>query len=253
MNPADITAVVLTRDEERNLPRALTSLPRGMHVFVLDAGSRDHTVQFARGAGAEVVQREWTNFIDARTFALAHVNTPWTLMLDADEALDDVLRDAIAGAPGDCDAYRVRRTTYFCGKPMRIWRNEPLIRLFRTGRAQLEAHPAAGGTAVLHERWVTDGSVGELPGTLLHFSYPDVASYRAKYARYTSVEAQGVAGSPVRAMAASAKSAARFAYLLLAKGALLDGPRGIYVAYRSATYPATVEWKALVIPRLRSG
>ena len=217
-----------------------------MHVFVLDALSRDHTVQFARGAGAEVVQREWTDFVDARTFALAHVKTPWTLMLEADEALDDVLRDAIVACDGTFDAYRIKRTTYFCGKPMRIWRDEPLIRLFRTDRTRLEAHPAAGGRAMLHERWVCDGTIGELPGTLLHFSYQDVASYRTKYARYTTAEARGLEGSPVRAVAASAKSAAKFAYLLLARGALLDGPRGVYVAYRSATYPAAVEWKALL-------
>src|SRR5215469_15972869 len=116
MNPEDITAVILTRDEERNLPRALTSLPKGMRVMVLDALSRDHTVQFARGAGADVVQREWTDFVDARQFALSQVKTPWALMLDADEALDDVLREAIVHAGDDVDGYRVRRTTYFCGK-----------------------------------------------------------------------------------------------------------------------------------------
>ncbi len=96
-------------------------------------------------AGARIVEREWTDFVDARRFALSQVETPWALMIDADEALDDVLRDAILRAPEDVDGYRVSRTTYFCGKPMRIWRNEPLLRLFRTDRAKLEAHPAAGG------------------------------------------------------------------------------------------------------------
>ena len=61
-------------------------------------------LQFARGAGAVVVQREWTDFVDAASaFALASVRTPWALMLDADEALDDVLCDAIADAPDDVD------------------------------------------------------------------------------------------------------------------------------------------------------
>ena len=44
LDPSLVTAVVLTHDEERNLPRALTSLPRGIAVLVLDACSRDHTV-----------------------------------------------------------------------------------------------------------------------------------------------------------------------------------------------------------------
>ena len=247
LDPAAITAVILTRDEERNLPRALTSLPRAMPVLVLDACSRDHTVQFARGAGAEVVQREWTDFVNARRFALSHVHTPWALMIDADEALDDVLLDAILRCPGDADAYAVRRTTYFCGRPMRLWRNEPLVRLFRVGRAGLEAHPAAGGAAPLHERWRSDGSTGMLAGTLLHFSYPDYASYRAKYEAYTDAEALGVRASALTFAGAWFRGALHFWWLLLVKGSLLDGARGVYVAYRSAMYPAVVARKALAV------
>jgi hypothetical protein len=213
---------------------------------VLDALSRDHTVHFARGAGARVVQREWTDFVDARRFALAQVTTPWTLMIDADEALDDVLRDALLQASPEADAYRVRRTTYFCGKPMRIWSDEPLVRLFRTDRVTLEAHPAAARPAPVHEAWSCEGRIGELPGRLLHYSYPDVATYRAKYELYTSLEAENIQGSPLGLLAAAAASLPRLAWLLFARGAILDGPRGWYVACRSAFYPAVAARKALV-------
>jgi len=203
-------------------------------------------VQFARGAGAVVVQREWTDYVDARRFALAAVQTPWALMLDADEALDDVLCDAIAEAPGDVDGYNVRRTTYFCGHPMRMWRNEPLLRLFRTDRVTLVAHPAASADALLHEAWTCPGEIGELRGTLLHFSYPDVASYRAKYDRYTSLEAERLRGSIPGFIGACAASVLRLGWLLFGKGTLLDGPRGWYVAYYSAIYPAVAMGKALL-------
>lgn len=214
-------------------------------MFILDACSRDHTLQFARAAGARVTQREWTDFVDARRFALAQVQTPWALMIDADEALDDRLRDAIVAASDELDGYEVLRVTYFCGKPMRVWSNEPLLRLFRADRARLEAHPASGGTAALHERWASDGRVGRLAGTLLHFSYPDVASYRAKYDRYTTLEAQSAVASPLQLLTAGVTSVARFPWLLLAKGALLDGPRGWYVSWHSALYPVVTAWKAL--------
>lgn len=212
---------------------------------MLDAGSRDHTTQFARAAGARVEQRDWTNFMEARAHALEQVRTPWVLMIDADEALDDVLRNAIVQAPGDPDAYRLKRTTYFCGKPLRIWRNESLVRLFRKGRARLEAHPAASASAPLHEGWSSDGRVADLPGTLLHFSYPDVATYRAKYERYTSLEAAGMNRSLLAWLSACGTSVVRFVWLLFVRGAILDGPRGWYVAYRSAAYPAVAARKAL--------
>jgi len=217
-----------------------------MHVFVLDAGSRDHTVAFARGAGARVVQRGWTDFLEARRYAAQHVETPWTLMIDADEALDDVLCESILGASPDVDGYRLSRTTYFCGKPMRMWRREPLLRLFRTGRARLEAHPAAARDAPVHEGWSCEGTTGDLAGTLLHYSYPDLSSYRAKYERYTTIEAQMMRRSIPAWLGASLLSLPRFGWLLLGRGALLDGPRGWYVAYRSAVYPAVAARKALL-------
>jgi glycosyltransferase involved in cell wall biosynthesis len=216
-----------------------------MRVFVLDAVSRDHTVQFAKAAGAEVVQREWTDFVDARTFALSHVRTPWVFMLDADEALDDELREALTAADESVDAYRIARTTYFCGKPMRVWRDEPLIRLFRPGAAHLATHPAAGGTANLHERWETDAPCAALPGTLLHFSYPDYATYRRKFDAYTNAEAIGVRPSFAGWLTALVELPLRFARLAFVRGGFWDGPRGWYVAYKSAAYRAVVAWKAL--------
>ena len=240
-----MTAAVLTRDEERHLPRALTSLPRGMPILVLDALSTDRTVEHARSAGAQVISRAWTDFVDARIHALAAVHTPWTLMLDADEALDDRLREAIVAAPEDVDGYVLRRTTYFCGKPVRMWRNEPLLRLVRTDRARIVARPVAGGEAALHERLVCDGAVAELPGTLLHYSYPTYESYRTKYASYTAIEAAGMRPSLGRALVAALVAPLRCADFLLRRGAALDGPRGWYVAWWSAWYPAAVAWRSL--------
>jgi glycosyltransferase involved in cell wall biosynthesis len=215
-----------------------------MGALVLDSGSQDHTVEFARSWGAQVIERPWTDFVDARRHALAQVRTPWAFMLDADEALDDVLRDAILRAGEDADAYRIYRTTYFCGKPMRLWSREPLIRLFKRDRVRLQAFPAGGGSAALHERWMSDGPVRDLDGTLLHYSYPDVATYRAKYDRYTSTEAAGVPRSLPRFLSAAAKGVVHFGHMLLVRSALLDGWRGVYVAYFSAMYPAVVAWKA---------
>lgn len=237
--------MILTRDEERNLPRALTSLPRAMPVFVLDAYSRDRTVEYARAAGATVYSREWTDFVDARRFALTQVQTPWAFVLDADEALDDVLCDALLAARGDVDGYVVRRSTYFGGTPMRMWAREPLLRLVRVATARIEALPAAGGSAPLHERLACDGPTAELSGTLLHYSYPDPASYRRRFARYTSLEAAGVPPSVFGALAALARVPVQFAWNLFRRGAILDGPRGWYIAWMSAWYPAVVQVKAL--------
>ncbi len=220
-------------------------MPPGVHIFVLDAESDDATAAIARAAGATVESRSWSGFVAARRYALAQVRTGWTLMLDADEALDAALRAAIAAAPGDADAYRVRRITRFCGRPIRTagWSNEHLIRLFRTGAARLEARSVAG--ADLHERWLCDGIVGQLDGALIHDSYPTVASYRAKFARYTAIEAAAVRASIGGLTGALVLGLARFPWALLRYGGWSDGWRGLFVAAASAAYPVVVQCKAL--------
>ncbi|HEY8297766.1 MAG TPA: glycosyltransferase family 2 protein [Candidatus Baltobacteraceae bacterium] len=235
---------MLTRNEERVLSRALKSLPAGMPALVLDADSTDRTRQIAAECGAAVLRRAWTDFVDARRFALAQVRTPWALMLDADESLDDGLRAALADAPEDCDGYLVSRTTSFCGRPLRMWTGELLLRLFRPQAVVLEAHPAAGGGAALHERWICAGPVGRLSGTLAHESYPTVASYREKYARYTTIEARGRPAARAGLPAILLRCLARFVWLAIVRGAALDGWRGLYVAWYSAMYPAAVARKA---------
>jgi Glycosyl transferase family 2 len=216
-----------------------------MQVFVLDHQSQDRTADIARSQGARVETRAFAGFIDARRYALAQVHTPWTLMIDADEAPDATLREAMLRAGEDADGYTVSRTTYYCGKPLRMWSNERLLRLFRTDRVQLEASPVSGGNAQLHEHWVSQGRVRDLAGVLQHYSYPDAASYRSKFDTYTTIEAQGLHANVFTALLQSALVPARFANLLLRRGALTDGPAGWHVAWYSALYPAVVRWKSL--------
>lgn len=237
---------MLTKNEAARLPAALASVPAGAAVFVLDAQSADATVAIARDAGATVESRPWAGFVAARRYALTRVSTRWTLMLDADEALDVELQAAILAASGDVDAYCLRRITRFCGQRIRTagWSNERLIRLFRTAAIRLEAHSVGGG-ADLHERWVTDGRVADLRGAILHDSYPTVASYREKFARYTAIEAAGVNGSLAGVLTAVAIGLARFPWAVVRYGGWSDGWRGLFVAASSASYPIVVQCKAL--------
>ena len=225
-------------------------MPHGASLLVLDAGSRDATRAIAGEAGATVIERPWTDFIDARRFALARVRTPWTFMLDADERLDEQLRAALSAADPErdgVDGYRVRRLTRFCGTPIHAlgWSNERLLRIFRTDRATIVPHPVAGGGAALHERWEVRGRVADLAGTLIHDSYPDRDSYQRKFARYTSLEAEGVEGTSVALVLSALLAIPRFLWFLGPRGGLRAGWRGAYLAFWSALYPVVVQQKAL--------
>lgn len=216
---------------------------------MVDAESSDSTVAIATAHGARVFVEPWRGFVYARRLALTHVRTAWTFMLDADEVLDPTLSAAIVNAsPAEKTAgFIVFRTTSLCGKPIRGagWGDEPVLRLFRTERACVEAQAAAGGTAHLHERWLVDGAVERLGGRLLHDSYPTVASYWQKFDRYTTIEAAGFAGDYRKLLRACAIAILRFPWLLLARRGYRDGWRGLLVSAGSALYPVAVAWKAL--------
>ncbi len=244
MNLAEITAVILTKNEERRLSHTLEALPKGMPILVLDAESTDATQRIARAYGATLHVRAWTDFVDARRFALAQVTTPWAFAVDADEIFDERLRGALAQARTDVDGYFVRRDTSFAGRALRMWSGERLLRCFRVDAVRVEAFPTVGGEAVLHERYLCDGALGELAGCLQHDSYADRNEYRRKFARYTEIEARGLTPSFGRFVRESALLPWRLAKLALVRGALLDGPRGWYVMWWSALYPAVVAWRA---------
>jgi len=237
------------KDEERNLPRALDSVPPGAAVLAIDAESADRSVEIARSRGARVIVRPWAGFVETRRFGLGCVETPWTFMLDADEALDPALAAALADVGPDetIDGYAVRRATFFCGRAMRhgAWGADAPLRLFRTTRAALVAEPVGGGAAEIHERWTVPGRIGKLDGTLLHDSYPTMAAYREKFARYTALEARGLRGSPFALVRAFALAVLRVPHALVLRAGWRDGWRGAYVALASAAYPVAVAWKAL--------
>jgi hypothetical protein len=200
----------------------------------------------ARAHGAQVETRRWRGFVDARRYALGRVETRWTLMLDADELLDARARDALASAREDVAGYALRRVTTLCGNAIRTagWSNEMLLRLFRTDRARVEPNSVGGG-ADLHERWVVDGPIGVLPGTIVHASYPTLASYRAKFARYTSIEAAALAPSRLALARELLAFPPRVLWSIARYGGWRDGWRGFFVAWESARYRVVVQLKAL--------
>jgi glycosyltransferase involved in cell wall biosynthesis len=228
------------------LPRTLASIPPELRIFVLDAESTDETAQLARARGAAVEIRPWRGYVDARRYALGRVATRYAFMLDADEMLDATLGDALRTALVDYEGYRAHRVTMLAGRAVRAagWSAERLVRCVRVDRATCVA-ASVGGGADLHERWQVLGRVGDLPGTIVHDSYPSVAAYYEKFDRYTRIEAEAIAASVPRLLLAAAAFPVRVAWSMLRYGGWRDGWRGAFVSWYVAAYPVVVQWRAL--------
>jgi len=112
--------VVLTLNEERNLPRCLRSIRFSDNIVVLDSGSTDRTEAIARDAGARFIVRPFDNFAAQRNFAQTaiHFKYPWVFHLDADEEFTPLLaNEARAGSVRtDLDGFYVAPRMMFFGK-----------------------------------------------------------------------------------------------------------------------------------------
>ena len=139
---SQLSVCLLTRDEERNIERAIRSVAGvADEVVVADAGSTDRTAEIARGLGADVVPFSWDDdFSAGRNFALGHAKGDWVLWLNPDEELSasasDEVRSLLDGDRRDFGhAVRVqsipradRPDQFSETNDLRLFRREPGVR-----------------------------------------------------------------------------------------------------------------------------
>src|ERR1700677_642552 len=118
-----ISVLILTLDEEVNLPGCLDSVAWTDDVVVLDSFSRDATQQVARARdNVRLYQRQFDNYAAQRNFGLREIRYKysWVLMLDADERVPAELREemlrAVGGARESVAMFRMRRRDYLFGR-----------------------------------------------------------------------------------------------------------------------------------------
>ena len=184
---ANISAVIITKNEESNIAAAIESVRFADQVVVADTQSDDNTVTIARQAGAEVHSIPFEGFGATKNKALRFCRGDWIISIDADERVSPELAENIITAinSGNGPAcYAVNRLTYFLGKPIRHsgWFPDRVVRLFKKGYEFSNKQ--------VHESLVTDGDIGRISGLLYHYSYRDLHQYIEKVNHYTSLNAR---------------------------------------------------------------
>ena len=188
---ADVTAIILTKDEEKNLPDCLESL-KGFtrRIVVVDSGSADATCDIARSAGAEVLFHAFENYSRQFNWGLdnADIRTGWTLRIDADERLTPELReefDALmaAHAGDDVNGIVAEAWMYFMGRRMTHAREQRVkLMLFKTGLGRIEDRHMDEHTLLL------SGAMVRAKQRFLHYDYKDMTHYINKLNWYAGRE-----------------------------------------------------------------
>ena len=189
-----LSVAIITLNAASQLEACLQSAAFADEIVVVDSGSTDGTQALAERHGARVIQQDWLGFGPQKQFAVEAACHDWVLCLDADERVTPALQMAIesaleigqnsastAAAP---HAYRFPRCNRFLGRYLKHGEGYPdwSLRLFNRRHARWSDD-------AVHEKVVSDGTIGTLAGDLLHDSAESLSSYLTKQNRYTSLAA----------------------------------------------------------------
>jgi glycosyltransferase involved in cell wall biosynthesis len=228
-----LSACLITRNEEASLPRCLQSL-HGIadEIVIVDSGSTDRTAFIATDHNARFLPRPWEGYASQKNFAASKATRPWVLSLDADEELSPALRESLLqlkarGPDAAAAAYEINRVVIYRDRPVRFgdWYPDWLPRLFLKDRGRF-----TGGS--VHERLEIDGPVLRLEGGLFHHTYRDAEDQLARATHYAELWAADAAGAGTSCgpLAPHSHAAWRFLRSWALKRGWTAGPFGLEIA-----------------------
>lgn len=237
-----LTIALAVYNEALYIERCLSSVASiADEIVVVDGTSTDATAKKAADMGAHVIiTPNLPMFHINKQKALDASHGDWILQLDADEVVDEHLREEIVEIirnPTSLSAYDVPRRNYFLGDWLRKGGQYPdrVIRLFRRGKGKFPKKS-------VHEQIEVSGGVGHLKHPLDHYSYVSVFQYWKKSASYIKLTAEELRAQKNYRSITTAISyiivqpIVTFLVLYLRHKGFMDGWRGFVYALFSAMH-----------------
>ena len=231
-----ISAIIITFNEERNIGRCLDSL-NGIadEIVVVDSYSTDRTEEICKQHGARFIQHRFLGHIEQKNWAILQASSPYILSLDADEALSDTLRASIMKVKNNWshDGYYFNRLTNYCGKWIRYtsWYPSRKLRLW-------DARKGRWGGFNPHDRFYLErGSSRKfLKGDILHYSYYTVSEHLEQMNSFSTILARSYyeRGRRVYFFSIVLHPLWRFLKDFFLRAGFLDGYYGFIVSVNSA-------------------
>lgn len=190
---ADVTAIILTKNEEINIKDCIDSIkPFVKRIVVVDSFSSDETVNIAKSCGAEVYLHEFENYAKQYNYAVetANISTIWTLRIDADERFTvesskEIEKICKENGETDINGVVLRFKKNFLGKDLYYGGVYPWKKMncYKTNKGHIENRNMDEHIVLV------DGKTIEMKSDCLHLDYKDLTFFINKHNRYSSREA----------------------------------------------------------------
>jgi glycosyltransferase involved in cell wall biosynthesis len=247
-----VSALILAKDEARNLPQCLATVAWANEVIVVvDRASRDQTEAIAKRGADLVAIRTFDDFASQRNAALELASGEWVFAIDADERASPELAGEIRRVISDPDlshvGYRIPIKSFILGRQFHYsgTQNDRPLRLFRRGYGRWQ------GT--VHETVALEGSAGTLRFHLAHRTIPDMQTFVRKINEYTTLEALKFEREKrkYRLMHLILGPIWTFLRLYIARGGFRDGLEGLTFCLMSAVSTGVRHFKHREIVRAK--
>ncbi len=242
-----ISVVIITYNEEKNLTRCLESVKSiADEIVVLDSFSTDGTKRICDTYGVKFFQHVFDGHIQQKNRAITYATHNYILSLDADEALNDVLIESIKNVKQNWthDGYYMNRLTNYCGHWVRHcnWYPDTKLRLWNSTKGKWTGiNP--------HDQYVLnqgDNNTKRLQGDILHYSYYTMQDHYKQVEYFTNIASRAYveAGKKAPIFKLIVNPVAKFIDHYLLHLGFLDGRAGYQISKISA-YAAYLKYKKI--------
>jgi glycosyltransferase involved in cell wall biosynthesis len=256
-----ITAVVLTYNEENNIKSCLAHLFWADRIVIVDSGSTDKTIEYAKSLGCAFYANPWPGFAGQRNWALDNTNisTDWIVFIDADEKVTSELQVEIIETlrATSLNAFYLCYKVILFGKWVKHSSGFPVWhpRIVRRGKARFVDAITGHG-----ETWDVEGKAGYIRSPYIHYNFSKgLLFWFQKHNQLSAIESNAYLTKEISLMEGFSgllskdrhkrrqalrglsyrlpfRPFLRFLLQLFIKGGILDGPAGwtycsLYLAY----------------------
>jgi len=234
MSKIKISAVIITKNEEKNITRCLNSLIWADEILVVDSGSTDKTIKICEKYDCNILSIDWMGFGPTKKFAVDNAKNDWVFSIDADEAVTEELRIFLENFidVNEFNGYRIKRKSIYLGKTINHsgWDNDFPLRFFNKKYGNYN-------DKLVHEAVdLSNKKVKSIVYPIMHYPYPSISSHILKLDMYSNLGAEQALdrGQKCSILFAMLSGFFKFFKMYILKKGFLDGSHGFCLAIISS-------------------
>jgi len=245
----NISAVIITYNEEKNIERCLISLQNiADEIIVVDSFSKDKTKDICEKYGVIFYENAFEGHIEQKNWARKKASFKWVLSLDADESIDEELEKSILKikVKPKHDAYKMNRLTNYCGKWIKHcgWYPDTKLRLWNNEKGEwtgINPHDE-------FKLFNSNAEIYHLKGNILHYSYYTLNDHDKQIEYFTNIAAKAHLSNNKSIYFGQKYMSAFFKFLkcYIIKLGFLDGKEGWIISKKSA-YAAYLKYHKIYL------